>query len=230
MLKPFLEMRDIDVRQYCKHRKTKDEDGNVLTIPYLPWAKCLVLLHENGAENVRYRALQGKDGSYLFCTGEEFHSKKKIYGKDKSVSYEDRHTACYFVTVEVVIDKETFVMPYPVMNGTAVVYDDTLNQLRVHNAIQRALVKCVAVNTGLGIKLWEDDDETEDHDKQPEVASAAAPLQVKEEIERIATEKVQRGLAYKDMLSLLGITDKQFKEILQGLHNGSWLLGAIRKL
>ena len=84
--------------------------------------------------------------------------------------------------------------------------------------------------TGLGIKLWEDDKETEDHGKQPEVASAAAPLQVKEEIERIVTDKIQRGLAYKDMLSMLGINERQFKEILQGLHNGSWLLGALRKL
>ena len=229
MLAPFKELREVDVTDHCKYRETTDDNKKKVKIPYLPWAKCLNLLYDHGAEWVRFRALQAQDGSYLFC-GEESVSQKKIYGKNGEVSYEERHNACYFVTVEVVIDGESFTMPYPVMNGTAVVYSDTLNQLRVSNAIQRAFVKCVAVNTGLGIKLWEDDKETEDHGKQPETASAAAPILVKEEIERIATEKIQGGLAYKDMLSLLGITDKQFREILQGLHNGSWLLGALRKI
>ena len=229
MLKPFKELRELDVADFCKKREAKDENGKKIEIPYLPWAKCLCLLYDNGAERVRFRALPAPDGSYLFC-GEEAISQKKIYGQNREVSYEERRNSCYFVTVEVEIDGESFVMPYPVMNGTAVVYNDTLNQLRVSNAIQRAFVKCVAVNTGLGISLWEDDKETEDHGKQPEEASAHTPMQVKDTIERLITAKLQAGMSEDDLFSLLGISKKNYLTILQYLQNASWLIGALKKL
>ncbi len=230
MLKTFNELRSIDVLPYCKVREAKDDKNNKIEIPYLPWAKCLTLLYENGAERVRFRALPAPDGSYLFCTSDGVISQKKIYGKNGEVSYEDRTNACYFVTVEVDIDGDVNVMPYPVMNGTAVVYSDTLNQLRVSNAIQRAFVKCVAVNTGLGISLWEDDKETEDTGKQPEVVTSATPMVCQDHINRIVTEKVKKGLAFPDLLATLGINDKQFKSIMQGLQNAAWIISALEKL
>ena len=232
MLKTFNELAEIDVKPHCSYREAKDENGKKIEIPYLPWAKCLRLLYDpkaGGAERVRYRALPTPDGSYLFC-GEEAISQKKIYGQNREVSYEERRNSCYFVTVEVEIDGESFVMPYPVMNGTAVVYNDTLNQLRVSNAIQRAFVKCVAVNTGLGISLWEDDNETEDHGKQPEEASAHTPMQVKDTIERLITAKLQAGMSEDDVFSILGISKKNYLAILQYLNNASWLIGALKKL
>ena len=229
MLKSFNELRQIDVLKHCKKREAKDEDGKKIETPYLPWAKCLTLLYDNGAERVRFRALPAPDGSYLFC-GAEGVSQKKIYGQNREVSYEERRNACYFVTVEVDIDGDVNVMPYPVMNGTAVVYNDTLNQLRVSNAIQRAFVKCVAVNTGLGISLWEEDKETEDHGKQPEQVNPSVPMLCMEHINRTVTEKIKHGFAFPDLLSTLGINEKQYKSILQGLQNASWLLGALDKL
>lgn len=229
MLKPFKELRELDVKPFCKVREAKDENGKKVEIPYLPWAKCLGLLYDNGAERVRFRALPAPDGSYLFC-GEEAVSQKKIYGKNGEVSYEERRNSCYFVTVEVEIDGDVNVMPYPVMNGTAVVYNETLNQLRVSNSIQRAFVKCVAVNTGLGISLWEDDKETEDHGKQPDVITAATPMVCKDHIDRMVTDKIKKGLAFPDLLSMLNINEKQYKSIIQGLQNASWLIGALQKL
>lgn len=229
MLKTFKELREIDVRPYCKMREAKDEDGKKVQIPYLPWAKCLNLLYDSGAERVRYRALQAPDGSYLFC-GAEAISQKKIYGQNREVSYEDRRNACYFVTVEVDIDGDVNVMPYPVMNGTAVVYNDTLNQLRVSNAIQRAFVKCVAVNTGLGISLWEDDKETEDHGKQPEAVSAATPQVCKDQIGKLITDKLRAGMSEEDVYAVLGINKKTFDMIIKGLDGASWLLAALQKI
>jgi hypothetical protein len=229
MLKPFKELRELDVKEFCKFRERKDEDGKKVQIPYRPWAKCLGLLYDNGAERVRFRALPAPDGSYLFC-GEEAVSQKKIYGKNGEVSYEERRNSCYFVTVEVEIDGDVNVMPYPVMNGTAVVYNETLNQLRVSNSIQRAFVKCVAVNTGLGISLWEDDKETEDHGKQPDVITAATPMVCKDHIDQMVTDKIKKGLAFPDLLSMLSINEKQYKIIIQGLQNASWLIGALQKL
>lgn len=99
MLKPFKELRELDVADFCKKREAKDENGKKIEIPYLPWAKCLCLLYDNSAERVRYRALPANDGSYLFC-GEEAVSQKKIYGQNREVSYEERRNSCYFVTVE----------------------------------------------------------------------------------------------------------------------------------
>lgn len=54
MLKPFSELVQLDVRPYCSVRDAKDERGNIIKVPYLSWAKCAKLLHENGAESVFY--------------------------------------------------------------------------------------------------------------------------------------------------------------------------------
>lgn len=222
MLKPFVELREIDVTPYCDFREGKDDKGNKVQIPYLPWAKCLNLLYDNGAERVRFRALTAPDGSYLF-KGEEHTSTSR--------NGETRTGACYFVTVSVEIDGETTIMPYPVMNGTAVVYNDTLNQLRVSNAIQRAFVKCVAVNTGLGIKLWEKDNETADvGGKQPEEVFPGTPRLVKETIERLVTAKATKtGASRDEIMSSLGITLKNYLDVLRHLDNASWLLGVLSK-
>ena len=219
MLKSFHELAEFDVTGFCAMREGKDENGKKINVPYLPWVKCLRLLRDpkvGGAERVRYRALQAPDGSYVFC-GERHINK-------------EREGACYFVTVEVDIDCEIYTMPFPVMNGTAVVYKDTLNQLRVSNAIQRAFVKCVAVNTGLGIQLWEKDDESSDHGKQPEQVFPHTPLLVKEEIEKIITAKLKSGLSNVEILQKLGIKGGDYKAIIQGLDNAAWLLTALNKL
>lgn len=209
MLKSFKELREIDVSDYCDLR-----DGK---IPYLPWAKCLNLLYDNGAERVRYRALQAPDGSFVFCG-------------ERTANDKNREGACYFVCVEVDIDGDVNTLPFPVMNGTAVVYRDTLNQLRVSNAIQRAFVKCVAVNTGLGIRLWEKDGETSDTGKAPEEVFPHTPLLVKEQIEKMITAKLKSGMANTEILQKLGIGGKEYKSILVGLENASWLLGALPQL
>ena len=51
-LLPFEELIKVDVRPFCETRKAKDDNGNVVDIPYLNWAKCVKLLHENGAKDV----------------------------------------------------------------------------------------------------------------------------------------------------------------------------------
>ena len=216
MLKTFLEMREIDVSEYCLTRKGKDAKGKEIDITYLPWESCLVLLYLNGASVVGYRALPDKNGSIVHCG--EHHVNK-----------DGKEGACYFVEVEVEIDGTVSVLHSPVMNGTAVVYNDTLNQLRVHNAIQRAFVKCVAVNTGLGIKLWEKEGELMDAAQEEEVFPHT-PLLVKEKIEKIITAKLKSGLSNVEVLQKLGISGKDYKSIIQGLENAYWLIGALNKI
>ena len=58
MLKSFDEMRKINVLPFCKKR-----DG----IDYLNWAKCIELLHENGAEKVYFTPIpNAKTGGSLY--------------------------------------------------------------------------------------------------------------------------------------------------------------------
>ena len=52
MLKKFDELYKIDVMPYCDLKDGKDDKGKQIKIPYLNWAKCVTLLHDNGAERV----------------------------------------------------------------------------------------------------------------------------------------------------------------------------------
>lgn len=215
MLKSFLEMRAIDVSSYCQKRKGKDENKKEIDIYYLPWDQCLILLYLNGAEKVEYRPLPAPDGSPYFTA-------------DETTNKDGRISGCYFVKVEVKIDDKTYLIDYPVMNGTNVVYKDGLNQLRVSNAHQRAFVKCVAINTGLGISLWEKGDETSDTGSAFDDPFNHDPLMTKAAIEQAVTAKLATGISNVDLLDKLGISGKQYKEIIRGLENARWLLGKLK--
>ena len=134
MLKSYEELRKIDVSKYTEQR-----DG----FSYLNWAKCIELLHENGAEVVYFEPIPDeKTGSSLRMTDVEF--KDKNGGTNR----------CYETRIKVVIDDKTYYMQTPVMNGSNPVKDNYMHQNWVWTAMCRAFVKCVAINTGLGFSLW----------------------------------------------------------------------------
>ena len=133
-LKPYEEMRKVDVRQYCEER-----DG----MTYLNWAKCIDLLHENGAEKVYWVPIPDeKTGSSLRMTDITFTDSKSNTNR------------CYETRIKVVIDDNEYEMQTPVMNGSNPVKDNSMSQQRVWNSMCRAFVKCVAIHTGLGFNLW----------------------------------------------------------------------------
>ena len=86
MLKGFNELVQIDVLPFCDKRKAKDDNGKPIEVPYLPWAKCKMLLHENGASEVYFVPLKNETGGYLF-------QSKEVHDKN------GRTTGCYFVSV-----------------------------------------------------------------------------------------------------------------------------------
>ena len=47
-IKSWNEMRSLDISKYVKQRDKAD---------YLPWASCMTLLYENGAEHVLFETL-----------------------------------------------------------------------------------------------------------------------------------------------------------------------------
>lgn len=133
-LKSYKEMRGIDVKPYCE-----DRDGKL----YLNWAKCIDLLHENGAEKVYWMPIPDeKTGSSLRMTDQTFTDKSGNTNR------------CYETRIKVVIDADEYEMQSPVMNGSNPVKDNSMSQQRVWNSMCRSFVKCVAIHTGLGFDLW----------------------------------------------------------------------------
>lgn len=134
MLKSWNELCALDVKPYCSRRDGYD---------YLNWARCIDLLHKNGAEKVYFVPIQNEiTGGSLFESETTF--------KDKS----GNTNRCYETRIEVHIDDDVYIMHSPVMNGTNPVKDNSMSQQRVWNSMTRSFVKCVAINTGLGFNLW----------------------------------------------------------------------------
>jgi hypothetical protein len=158
------------------------------------------LLHQNGAEAVYFTPLLNEKGHSLFMSEAVFENEK------------GQKNRCYEVRVEVVIDDKKIIMNYPLLNGTYIVRDDTINQLRVSNAQARAFVKAVAIHTGLGFDLWLKEEAPEATDDD---LSYHNVFKVKERIERLITLKLQNGLDTRDLYSALGINEKQFNQIMQ---------------
>ena len=123
MLRPYDEMRQIDVRPYCEKR-----DGML----YLNWAMCVDLLHKNGAEKVYWLPIPDeKTGSSLRMTEAVFTDSKGNSNK------------CYETRIKVIIDDSEFEMQTPVMNGSNPVKDNSMSQQRVWNSCLLYTSRCV---------------------------------------------------------------------------------------
>ena len=78
MLKSFAELRKIDVLPYCEMREAKDDNGKKIEVPYLNWARCKDLLHQNGAEKVIFEPVVGANGSSLIMSDAVFTDKNGV--------------------------------------------------------------------------------------------------------------------------------------------------------
>ena len=214
MLKSFDELVKLDVRPYCDVRDAKDESGKIIKVPYLSWAKCVKLLHENGAESVWYSPVECPE------------TKTYLWPQAKVVTSKGRETECWFVRVLIHIDGMEYTYDTPLLNGSLVVYTDTLNQLRINNALARAFVKGVAVRTGLGFDLWAggDTDDGEDDLSRPNIWA------IKERLERLITIKEKNGLDHRDLLASVGISDKQLNNLMGYFATIDKLEKAVSKL
>ena len=187
MLKSWNEMRSLDISKYVKQRDKAD---------YLPWASCLKLLYENGAERVSIRTLTDANGSSLFMSDETFTDKNG--GKNR----------CYEVRLEVVIDGNVYTISYPVMNGINPVRDNLMNQNAVHKAQMRAFVKCVAINTGLGFDLWLDDADIAD---EPDDLSKHNLWAIKERMQQAYTRAIKKGMSTGDIAKAVNKTEDEVR-------------------
>lgn len=187
MLKSWNEMRSLDISKYVKQRDKAD---------YLPWASCLKLLYENGAEKVTIRTLTDVNGSSLFMSDQTFTDKNG--GTNR----------CYEVRLEVIIDGSNYTFNYPVMNGINPVRDNLMNQNAVHKAQMRAFVKCVAINTGLGFDLWLDDSDIENDTDDLSKHSLWA---IKERCQIAYTNAIKKGMSTKEIAEKLEMTEDEVR-------------------
>ena len=158
-IKAWSEMRNIDVTPYCEER-----DG----MTYLNWAKCIDLLHENGAEKVYWVPIPDeKTGSSLRMAENEFKDSKGNTNR------------CYETRIKVVIDDNKYEMQSPVMNGTNPVKDNSMSQQRVWNSMCRSFVKCVAIHTGLGFNLWLKEEMQPFNNRIPKNEEKPSPANIK---------------------------------------------------
>ena len=202
MLKSYNELRKIDVLPYCEERETKNERGKVVKVPYLNWAKCKDLLHENGAEVVYFEPLVNDNGSTLFMT-------------DPFTDSKGNHNRCFEVRVKIVIDDLEFIQNYPLLNGMYVVREDTVNQLRLSNAQARAFVKGVAIRTGLGFGLWISNDETTKTENEENLYSHSI-LKIRERLNQTITKKLDEGKSLDVVAKATGLQEgEDVREIVR---------------
>ena len=189
MLKSWNEMRKLDISKYVKQRDKAN---------YLPWASCLMLLYENGAEKVSIRTLTDVNGSSLFMSDQTFSDRNGNTNR------------CYEVRVEVIIDGSAYTINYPVMNGINPVLDQLMNQNAVHKAQMRAFVKCVAINTGLGFDLWLDDADIADDEEDLGKHKLWA---IKERMQIAYTKAIKKGMNTKEIADAVGMTEDMVRVV-----------------
>ena len=186
--KTFCEMMQVDVRPYVKSRDGAD---------YLPWPVCKKLLHDNGAETVMFWPVPGPDGSTLRKSELEFKDSKGNTNR------------CYEVVVHIVVDGLEWDTTYPVINGNNPVKDNSMSQLRVHNAVRRCFVKGVAERTGLGFSLWLDVD---DLPEEPvDDLSKHSLARCKQRFEELVTARINQGIPLGIIADRLGMDVETFR-------------------
>lgn len=197
-LKPFNELYQLNIKKYVKKKPTffKDKATGKMkkTTPdkwldYLEWAAVVKLLYANGATKVRTGSERTESGYPAFFQD----------GKNP------------FVRVWVEIDGDRFEIDYPVIDGSSA--NSSPNQLTIHKAQQRAFVKAVAINTGLGLNLWEKDEAI--FEDAVEQADSIKNRQLNDKIVATFSELVKKHGDADDVHSKLGTTKRTLTALTQ---------------
>ena len=194
MLKPFDELIKVDVSPYTEKRDGAD---------YLPYNRCIKLLHDNGAETVYFNPVQNpKTGGSLYESETVFTDKNGVTNR------------CYETKIEIHIDDKVYYMQSPVMNGANPVKDNSMSQQRVWNSMTRSFVKAVAMYTGLGFGLWLDEEENERKEQQKQ-DSYHDILKVQERVfETVTAIQKKSNMTLMEIADKLSRTEEELKNYL----------------
>lgn len=195
MLKPYEELRKIDVAPWCESRDGAD---------YLPYNKCIDLLHEHGAEKVYFIPVQNpKTGGSLYESETVFEDKNGVKNR------------CYETRIEIHIDDNVYYMQSPVMNGANPVKDNSMSQQRVWNSMTRSFVKAVAMYTGLGFGLWLNEEQNErkaqeDADRYHDIKKIQERV-----FETVTAIQKKSNMSLVQIAEKMGRTEEELKQYLQ---------------
>lgn len=195
MLKPYDELRKIDVSAFTEKRDGAD---------YLPYNKCIDLLHENGAETVYFLPVQNpKTGGSLYESETVFEDKNGVKNR------------CYETRIEIHIDDKVYYMQSPVMNGANPVKDNSMSQQRVWNSMTRSFVKAVAMYTGLGFSLWLKEEEAE-RKEQNQADQYHDIMQVQNRVFETVTAIQKKGnMSIGDIAQTMNKTEDELRTYLK---------------
>jgi len=197
-IKNFAELMELNLKEHISKKPIlKKECGEwkkIGELDYLSWPDCLWLLHQNGAEKVIYGNVRSGADHPLFL----------IDGRAP------------FVRVYVEVDGDRRELDYPVIDGARDISMDKLVQSDIHNATQRGFVKCVAINWGLGLSLWQKEENEEGKRRKPsDDLEFHNIMAIKERVNRFITSKLQGGMSMEDVLSGLQLSQAQFSTVMK---------------
>lgn len=198
-IRPFSELVMLDLSDSVSKKPVfkKNKDGSyreVGKLDYLNWADCLSLLYRNGAETVLFGNVRsGADHPLFLING-----------------------ASPFVRVYVEVDGDRRELDFPVIDGSNDISMEKLKQSDIHNATQRGFVKCVAINWGLGLSLWQREDKEEEKRRKPsDDLEFHNIMAIKTRVERFISGKLQDGMSMEDILSGLQLSQAQFNTVMK---------------
>ena len=194
MLKSFKELIAFDTSSYEQKKptfKNKKPLPESKWLSYIEWAVVLRLLYDNGAEKVRY-------GTLLNST--EYPAVFDSNGENP------------FVSVWVEIDDERYAIEYPVLGINT--YTKKAGSLNIHTAQQRAFVKCVAINTGLGLSLWIKDEAFMADQLKEDTTSNAASNDAKKRFLNAFNRLLGVYQEHAVIHGLLGTTKEGFEKLM----------------
>jgi hypothetical protein len=198
MIKKFNELYEVDLTGYIEKKPTFKYDkakGKFVEtdkkLDYISWVNAVILLHKHGAETVKYGNCHSEDGHSLFLVNGELPE----------------------VHVWVEVDGDRRDITYPLIDGSSDIKMDKITQSDIHNASQRAMVKCVAINWGLGLKLWQkeeaEDDKNRKEKKTVEDISVHNILKIYERCQQRVTYLLNHGKSLESIANGCGFPDEE---------------------
>lgn len=150
---------------------------------YLPWEQCLVQFREVA----ELRTLE-------FSFGPTEWTPQYPNG--------DRYA---IVHITVLADDRVWKLAYPVISGDIPIPNPT--SFDIHSAQQRAFVKCVAINSGFGLRLWVEKGGKEAPSDKPDLGG---------QIVSLFGQLVPKMGTPDDVHRFLGTTEKSLSRIVDG--------------
>lgn len=207
MIKSFKELYEVDVpitkKPTFKKNKNTGKYEQVGDVDTLNWADCLKCLYDNGAEKVTFEHIPNDKGELVFV---------------------DQNNAIS-IKLFVEIDGDRREIIYPVIDGSKTVAISEITALDIHVAKMRGFVKAVALNWGLGLRLWQKNENCD------EVKTEKEELSIAEQFRYLVNTATKKCGGVNEMLKhLTGINEKKIKDLIEDAKTIDGIIKVLSKV